>query len=538
MKKKFFIKDFIYNNGIVNFAEFLENKEKSFILTSNFLEVDVEDDEFYGFLATFLKENNIVFQTENYRWFFDEKNTKFVKDKKFDTLGGSSNDLRNGIYLYKKIDEFGLSRDEVERMYLEFCEKEGLKPEYDGNKLKVPNRNNEVVIYITLDEAIKRFAKYLAKSDILKFDSKIHSFEDGSTFYHDMLKIPKDYKIDKWDALIYWFGSRVKRWFYADIFIYPNASNLIYLKEFKDYLTISDSKVKILNKDNLTVELPTNIDIVAKLKDIGINIKYFYISKSEEEVFLKLLIYLFLYFYIVEIKTSVSHPLLKEKFSKLLEMLMYVSFVIYKDDGDFKAAFFEYSRGFKVFEFLFELMEKGIFEKFINIIVVVGDSLLDKDGIYIKKFASKFLNFQNLRKIYVSISYLILKNIEKVKIRLDIYEFEKMYLEFIKGENMQIHNDAKILGEWIGYVSAQLDDKDLLFKLRNIKNYKQLLSFFKDFKYVLLKEEKVGVAKEFDEALERVLNNIEKVWDIIKDYMAIYAINKYKAVKFAKEKGE
>jgi len=540
MIKKFFIKDFIYNNGIVNFASFLERKNIDFNLTQHFLEVEVDDNKFYEFLAEFIKDNRIIEQTDNKRWFFDENEQKFIVEARFFIKDAGPTDMRNVMEklkikpkisedeLYEKLVKFGKEQNfDINRKYSNLS----YEPLFDKNK----KLKKKLYKYVSIDEFIKAYIDYLIKDNNLELNSKIHTFEDGQIYFHDMLKRPKNYEVDKWDALIYWFGGKIKRWFYFDIYIYPNSINLLYLKRFKDYLKINDSKIQIKAEDG-PKSLPTNIDIVGKLKELDINLLNFYISKSEEEVFLKLLIFIFLHFYIIESKANHSHPFLRKKFSELFKQLMYLSFVVYKDEKEFKSAFFEYTRSFKIFEFLFEIMQKDIFKKLIEIMTVISNPNLDKDGFFMKKFSKKFLNFQDLRKIYFEVVYLILKKEKEIKyINLDVYDFEKFYLKF-KGENMQIHDDAKVLGEWIGLVSATLDNKDLLYKLRNVKNYKQLLSFFRDFKYVLLKnEDKVGVSKEFDEALERVIKNLEEVWDVVRDYIAIYAINKYKSVKYAKE---
>ncbi len=100
---------------------------------------------------------------------------------------------------------------------------------------------------------------------------------------------------------------------------------------------------------------------------------------------------------------------------------------------------------------------------------------------------------------------------------------------------MSIHEKSKKLGDGIGHFCAELGDKDLLFKLRSVKNYKQMISYFKDLKFATLKNEKEAkFSKEFNESLDAVLDDIESTWEIVRDYIAIYAIDKYKAVSYAK----
>ncbi len=118
----------------------------------------------------------------------------------------------------------------------------------------------------------------------------------------------------------------------------------------------------------------------------------------------------------------------------------------------------------------------------------------------------------------------------------NLFEFEQFYLQnILGGKDMSIHEKSKKIGDGIGHFCAELGDKDLLFKLRNVKNYKQMLSYFKDLKFATLKNEKEAkFSKEFTESLDEVLNDIESNWEIVRDYIAIYAIDKYKSVNFAK----
>ena len=105
---------------------------------------------------------------------------------------------------------------------------------------------------------------------------------------------------------------------------------------------------------------------------------------------------------------------------------------------------------------------------------------------------------------------------------------------------MPIHQQSKIVGQHIGKFCAEIDNKDLLFKLRNVKNFKQLVSFFKDLEFEALRHEGAAkFTKEFDEALEAILTN-ENDWELARDFIAIYAIDKYRSVDYAKnhDKGE
>lgn len=548
----FTCKDVFFNNGIVNLYHFLKERDFEFEHELNqnelILKIDAQkQDEIYThILNTFLKENKIVYQTDNDRWYFDETKMDFILDKKFDTKGGQKNDLRNGVYLYKNISELGLSREEVERLYLDFCERTNFKPEKEPNgKLKVPNKKNEIIVAITLDEGIERFSKYFVSNDILSIDSKIHSFEDGQGYFHDMLNQPKSYKLDKWNALIYWFGGRTKRFYNFSYFIYPNASNLEALNKFKEFLQICDDKIEYRDEKGKVSNTSSNIDFFKVLSKDEIINKHFYISKSAEEFELKFFMYLFSMMYHIEEEHKVFGDddlafLFDEdvkEYSKILfELLQYLSFVIYTDDGTFKTSLNEYTRAYQLIQFFQILKENNLFKYLEDVLITFSLSQGNKEvNLNIQHWCQEILNFSNLREEYYLTSFNILKNDSKGFGKL-LFEFEQSYLNHILGgEDMSIHEDSKIVGDGIGHFCAELGDKDLLFKLRSVKNYKQLVSYFKDLKFSALKnQEEARFSKEFNDSLESILKTVEQNWEIARDYIAIYAIDKFKSVNFAK----
>lgn len=550
--KKFNSKDVFFNNGIVNLYQFLKERDFEFEYELNqnelILKIDSQkEDEIYTqVLNTFLKDNKIVYQTDNDRWYFDETKMDFIPDKKFDTKGGQKNDLRNGVYLYKNISELGLSREEVERLYLDFCERTNFKPEKESNgKLKVPNKKNEVIVAITLDEGIERFSKYFVSNDILSIDSKIHSFEDGQDYFHDMLNQPKSYKIDKWNALIYWFGGRTKRFYNFSYFIYPNSSNLDALNKFKEFLQIDDDKIEYRDEKGKISNTSSNIDFFKVLSKDQIINKHFYISKSAEEFELKFFMYLFSMMYHIEEEHKafkdddfafLFDEDVKEYFQILFELLQYLSFVIYTDDGTFKTSLNEYTRAYQLIHFFQILKENNLFKYLENVLIAFSLSQGSKEiNLNIQHWCQKILNFSNLREEYYLTSFNILKNDSKGFGKL-LFELEQSYLNHILGgKDMGIHENSKIVGDGIGHFCAELGDKDLLFKLRSVKNYKQLVSYFKDLKFTSLKNtEKARFTNEFNESLETILETVEQNWEITRDYIAIYAIDKFKSVSFAK----
>lgn len=543
--KKFIPKNFIYNNGIVNLYQFLKDKdfdiETNF--NNNFLELKMEKNKseeiYFKILQGFFKEYKIVHQTKNDRWYFDEKKQDFILDKKFDTAGGTKNDMRNGVYLYKNIADFGLEREYVEKLYLKFCEKYNQPVEKEANgKLKVPNKKNEVIIAITLDEAVQRFTKYFVGSNILNLDSKIHTFEDGQGYFHDMVKPSKSYKIDKWDALVYWFGGRIQRFYNYSYFIYPNSLNLRALQIFKESLDIEDENARIRDKDSGELKsIGTNIDFYKQLKNDNIKNPNFYVSKSEEEFEFKFFMYIFSIIYHIEEQYGKANRRRKATQKELYDALQEITFVIYTDDGTFKTSFSEYTKAYQLIRFFERIKENELFDYLADILAAFSMSQGGKEvSLNLQRWCQKILNFSNLRKEYYLTSFNILKN-DSMSFGKRLFEFEKFYLQHIRGElDMKIHEQSKKLGDGIGYYCAELGDKDLLFKLRNVKNYKQLIAYFKDLKFSILKnEDKAKFSKEFNESLSEIFEDIEPNWEIIRDYIAIYAIDKYRATKYHNE---
>ncbi|MDR1511661.1 MAG: hypothetical protein LBS15_02695 [Endomicrobium sp.] len=541
--KEFKLRDVFYNNGIINLYQFLQIKEfdLEIALSDNSLLINfsiANEKKIYSeILNAFIKDYRIVHQTKNDRYYFDEKKLDFILDKKFDTKGGQKNDLRNGIYCYKKVSEFGLTRESVEELYINFCKENNQKPEKEPDgKLKVPNKNNEVIVAITLEEAIERFAEYfVGQADSLSIDSKIHSFEDGQESFHDMLKHPQNYKIDKWDALIYWFGCRIGNLYGSSYYIYPNSSNLKALNKFKESLKINDDDVTYRDKNEIVKSTGSNINFSEVLGKDGISAKNFYILNSAEEFEVKFFMYLFSVFYHIEERYEKANERRMERAKELHDTLKYISFTIYTDDGTFKTSLEEYTKAYWLIQFFYNIKEKDLFKYLSDMLIVFSLSQGAQENVNMRQWCQNLLNFSDLRKEYYLTSFNILKNDSRF-FGKSLFEFEQVYLEFIfGGKNMDTHKDAKKVGDGVGLFCAELGNKDLLFKLRNIKNYKQLISFFKDLKFSALKNEgEAKFSKEFNDALENILSSVEENWEVARDYIAIYAIDKFRAVSFAK----
>ena len=539
VSKKFIVKDVFFNNGIVNLYQFI--KENSFDIElefqSNFLELKYKDEKIYfEVLNKFLKDKKIVsFNEKNKRIFFDMKQKQFIQSNKINIKNGGSNDSKNSL-IRVHIDDLGISQKEL------FQKEKLYKSKYDNHdkdnfkieKCYYDKSKNEIYVLSTLDEHIERFSSYLVKNDFLVLNSSIHNFEDGQKSFHDMLKISKEYNIDKWEALIYWFGTKVQHYFNYSFFIYPNSSSLEALDIFKYDLQISDKKEFFKDSDGKTIEPNTNINFYEQLKKDEIFNTYFYISKSDVEFELKFFMYLFSKISHIEEEYEKANKKRKKLKERIYNALQEITFVTYVEDGTFKKSLNEYTKAYHLIRFFEKIKEADLFTYFADIFVIFYKSQGSKEvNVNYQKWCKGLLEFKELRKYYYLASFNILRNDSK-SFGKNLFEFEKLYLKNIMGEkNMNIHEKSKILGDSIGYFCAQLGDKDLLFKLRNVKNYKQLLSYFKDLKFASLKHgEKARFSKEFNESLEEILNVLENEWEIVRDYIAIYAIDKYKATNY------
>jgi len=390
------------------------------------------------------------------------------------------------------------------------------------------------------------------KKDYIGLDSKIHTFEWGSGPFMDMLP-NKCEKVDKWEALIYWFGTRIKRFYNLNFFLYMNSNRLMSLLNFKKEMNISDDKRRVKDQKTEAVKtLPTNIDFKEQLSKDRITNTNYYISTSEEEFQLKFLMYLFSLIYHIEDRyLGETDEKRKMRMENLFSSLQDITFFTYTQDDAMKSSLNEYSRAYRIIKFFRKIREykinsenKNIFAYLSELITAIGLSKSNKEiNLNIKSFSNKLLSFKSLRKNYFEASFDVLER-GKRGLGKELFIFEKMYLEEIKEEvnNMDLHEKSKIIGEGMGFFEAQIDDKNLLFALRNIKNYKQLISYFKDFKFEVLKnQEKARFGAEFNTSLADILENLYANpgnWEIIRDYIAIYAVDRYKSVSYAKEQNK
>jgi len=602
INKRFYRKDFLYNNGLINFYMFIKEKNKNkkifnikLELSESFLDLKIFDNKVYKeIFYSFLKDFKIIKQTNNKRFYFDEKNNKFVYDYKFMVEGAvNGNDIKNS-YIIKSIKDFTISENELKIKYLEANIKENKLPElinnsFIKNKLKIINKkyteedklkiinylfdnpeiiklNSKINIYSTLEDLIKNFIDnyFLKNEDKLKIDSKINPFETNIKTLFDMLKpAPDYYKIDKWEALIYIFGSRINKYYAKDknkknfsYIILPNSFNLKSLYILKQDLQIINENIKIKNKKDELKEIPTNINFYNQLQKDEIKNNFLDINSSEE-LNLKFMMFLFSKMYhieknyndIKEIEPFILEGLFDkeviENYKKLFNALQNISFIIYSYDNNFKYLIEEYDNLSKIMLFFLILKKENLFSYFGYLLSAIKNSKEEKQyNINIKKFAKSILFFQdykNIVKILYNVSYDMLKLKVKEKNKFiknlnnkKLYEFLNLYIKIYQGKKMdttqtkEIHTICKEFGEQLGTFVKNTDNKKLLYKLRNVKNYKHLINFIADLNFEVLKENGKKEKKDYldNKKILKILNQDENNWEEIKNYIAIYSVNK------------
>lgn len=561
--REFKIRDVFFNNGLVNLKKDLDNNNIPWLyseLTFDKLVLKYpknKEEECYDKLFKgFVKNNQLVFHTDNDRLYWDIDNNCFIYDKKYDVKGKSSgNDVKN-LYKYITPSELEITTEELYNKYLEFAEKNELSKKIINNDTKNFKKGNffkkenacKIPILMTKTEAAESYMNYLVKEDMLVLDSKIHQFEDGGFCFKDMVD-NKNSTISKWDGLIYWYGVRIKRYYNSAYFIYFNSVDLLALYEIKDFFIIKDDPMQIRDeKKDIVKSIPTNIDLKKQLEFDGVHNPNFYISYSAKEFEIKFMMYLCSRIYHLEkMYENTNKERIRKRREKLYKCLQKISFVTYTEDGsNMKSSLEEYTKMYRMIIFMNKLMDKqykdsSVFKYFAQMITSISMSKIEgeKINLNIKEFAERILKFTDLRKVYYNVSFKILKK-DKGSLGSELFEFENIYLKEIErgGYIMDLHSKSKEIGKEIGVFAANLEDKDLLFKLRNIKNHKQMITYFKDLQFMILKkQDKARFSKGFNEVMEELLiimDEDSECWEVIRDYISIYAIDKYRSVVYAK----
>ena len=160
-----------------------------------------------------------------------------------------------------------------------------------------------------------------------------------------------------------------------------------------------------------------------------------------------------------------------------------------------------------------------------------------------EEFCHRLLNCQFVDDLLVDISYYKLQRGEDNLNLNALYEFNKKYSGLLKMDEKikKLHEAAKEVGSAVGSFSAEAENKTILYQLREIEKYEGLTEFFKDFEYGVLKEKGDEAGKVL---LGKVKDNMDELLDwtseedirIVRNYLAVYAIQRYLGRQYAKSK--
>lgn len=166
-----------------------------------------------------------------------------------------------------------------------------------------------------------------------------------------------------------------------------------------------------------------------------------------------------------------------------------------------------------------------------------------------EKLASEILNGMPVDSTIWDLSFynLSLDNPSGLNPNL-LYEFLAEYLEVIEMvELKELHEICMIVGGRIGYFAANSKNKTLLYQLREIGNLEGLTEFFKDLEYEILKEDAGAIwnsklkdrEERYSDFINKLLLKVQNNKDtlIARNYLGIYAVQKYLSTKYAKSKG-
>lgn len=564
MEKKFCKRDFFYNNGIVNLYQNLKKSdiEIEVNLTRDFMQFSVneekKDDIYDQLLEHFVVDNKLVHKTDNDRAYWSVERKEFVADKKFDIKQkGSTNDIRY-VYDQIKLEEVGMTAQQWYEKFLQFkASNEAIAKKEEKNfiekgKLKADDKIS-FIRSMPLEKAYQNLKTYLYKEEPINYNSAIQPFEDGpeQKYFRDLLKKGKN--IDKWDAMIYWYGTRIQLFYNGDYYIFPDSNDLIALSKFKEHLKIDDEiHFYIDEKSQEKKKTTSNIPFDKKIGPYGINALYYYISDSEEDFLIKLLTYIYAVY--DEIETRATNPRrVQKKMKELFADISKINFQMYAKDGDMKSDLKTYTKGHKILQLFDKMNENEVFKDFLRLIQDMRSakdhSSKGKDiNANYKKYTHNILNSKPCSKNYYLASYIIYRNKDGEKTRVKnlpqkLYDIEQIYLEHIgRDDMMQIHSKSKTIGDQLGSFLAKTDNKNMLFLLRNVKNHSQFVSFFKQLQFESLKSgDQSKYLSQLIGKLEEIFEDLEsnpKNWEMYRDYIAIYAINKYKSVNYAQSKKE
>ncbi len=165
-----------------------------------------------------------------------------------------------------------------------------------------------------------------------------------------------------------------------------------------------------------------------------------------------------------------------------------------------------------------------------------------------EKLAHEILNSMPIDFTLFDLSYYNFSSDSPLGLKPElIYRFLKKYLEVTGMVDLkELHEICMIVGDRIGYFAANTNNKTLLYELREIGNLENLTEFFRDLEYAILKEDAGaiwnskpdGKDENYSDFIHKLLLNVQnnKETALVRNYLGIYAVQKYMSTKYAKSK--
>jgi hypothetical protein len=478
-------------------------------------------------------------ETSNLRVYYNSNNNCSIILPKLNTRPWLPRLKIDNLLYYKKLDETKIKELEVDINQLEHDQK-------FENKIR-HGKKSEVFTYLSPSDLGGYNSKKINK--ILEGKQVCNLCGSKYTLYKDLNEKNKPFKIDSTN-LIFDFGtgdskpsfrdSRTKMdiniCFICDI-IYRWGLMLNYFVNNNVFL-ISGPSLKLLY--NVKLMLPNlNDEYIDVQNNIKTNfLESCYITGINSQLLLLLSriyrnlisrdeIGLFSVFYFIVTGSKIEELRIYNRMSYLADLFDETNFIKIKDNP-----------------FLHQLLNYAYYK----------DIKSPKTrNIPREKLAREILNAMPIDFSLFDLSYynLSLKKSSSLdnnpKRGMPLYSFLKKYLE-VTGMNdlKELHENCMLVGDRIGYFAANTDNKTLLYELREIGNLEKLTEFFRDLEYAILKEDAGATwnskpeskGEKYSDFINKILLNVQSNKDtsLVRNYLGIYAVQKYMSTKYAKSK--
>jgi hypothetical protein len=570
-KLVFHKRDFLYDNGLVNFVLYLceitgqqpvtgqdvdkftytFGKSTNVTLNKDFLEIEGSKDEINNLFNEIRKKilDKYLSETENYRIWWDKEKKEFTCNKKVKSESEQIVNIMNTEAISIKETEF--SFEELKKMeklaVAKFKEEYGKLFSYEEGKV-FADQNKKIYCHFDIDKLKKKKLDFYlqGKDDILKrkktcahcnnniiasflTDSYSYFYENGGDSFTDLRKGTKEYvcpycflinNISK--KFSYYYAFNIDRKNKRNYFFYFDAVNLTDLIVIKCFLSINNENIEVEDKKTkVKREIPTNIDQSNfYIKGIGLYTKVVTLIWNIYQ----------------KIKDSKND----NEYIDLEGIRRYILHVI-EDDGTFVTGYKKVTRLDKMFLF-FDNLHKNkvdqIFKKLlININMVNSD---DKGQTLLNEFSKNIINFE--KKLMDTIDQ---NGQNALKANTggtpDLDKFISLFQDEINATDKEkmLHNISSQIGKRIGRIAYITESKDILYRIREIGSIRGFATFFEEFSHRVLKydgKEGVSINKEFKEREESFLKALSPTnWKEARGYISIYAINNYLSNKAYKE---